>query len=53
MGSGSTAVGALRQSCEYIGFDIDTDYIDFAEHRIKVLTEELNSPSNLLFDNHS
>jgi site-specific DNA-methyltransferase (adenine-specific) len=50
MGSGSTAVGALRHGCKYIGFDIDVDYIQFAEHRISVLTKELNSPSNMLFN---
>ena len=50
MGSGSTAVGALRHGCKYIGFDIDVDYIQFAEHRISVLTKESNSPSNTLFN---
>ena len=40
MGSGSTAVGALRQGCEYMGFDIDEEYIQFAEHRISAIFEK-------------
>ena len=50
MGSGSTAVGAILQGCEYIGFDIDKEYIEFATHRINVRTEELNTPKNILFN---
>ena len=34
MGSGSSAVGAIKQNFNYVGFDIDQDYIDFAESRI-------------------
>lgn len=36
MGSGTTAVSALKNGFEYIGFDIDPEYIEFAEHRISV-----------------
>lgn len=50
MGSGSTAVGALRQGCDYIGYDIDPDYIKFAEHRISVNKEELQQPIHTLFE---
>lgn len=34
MGSGTTAIAAIRQGLDYIGFDIDQNYIDFAEDRI-------------------
>jgi site-specific DNA-methyltransferase (adenine-specific) len=34
MGSGTTAVSAVNLGLEYIGFDIDADYIQFAEDRI-------------------
>ncbi len=39
MGSGTSAIGAIKQNIEYIGFDIDSDYVDFAQNRIKVETE--------------
>jgi site-specific DNA-methyltransferase (adenine-specific) len=35
MGSGTSAIAAVNQNLEYIGFDIDQNYIDFAEDRIK------------------
>jgi site-specific DNA-methyltransferase (adenine-specific) len=35
MGSGTSAVAAVKQGLEYIGFDVDADYIDFANDRIK------------------
>lgn len=34
MGSGTSAVAALKQGLDYIGFDIDNDYIQFANDRI-------------------
>jgi site-specific DNA-methyltransferase (adenine-specific) len=34
MGSGTSAVAAIKCGLEYIGFDIDKDYIQFAEDRI-------------------
>lgn len=34
MGSGTSAVAALAQGLDYIGFDIDNDYIQFANDRI-------------------
>jgi site-specific DNA-methyltransferase (adenine-specific) len=40
MGSGTTAIGGIKQGLDYIGFDIDQDYINFAEDRIKY---EINS----------
>lgn len=37
MGSGTSAVAAVNLELDYIGFDIDEDYIKFAEDRIKDL----------------
>ena len=34
MGSGTSAVAAVKCGLEYIGFDIDKNYIQFAEDRI-------------------
>ena len=34
MGTGTTAIAALNQDCKYIGFDVDNDYIAFANRRI-------------------
>lgn len=34
MGSGTSAIAAIRQGLEYIGFDIDSDYRQFATDRI-------------------
>ena len=35
MGTGTTAVAAKQLGLDYIGYDIDADYIDFAEQRLK------------------
>jgi site-specific DNA-methyltransferase (adenine-specific) len=35
MGSGTSAISALNQGLSYIGYDIDPDYITFANDRIK------------------
>jgi len=48
MGSGTSAIAAIRQGLDYIGFDIDQNYIDFAEDRISEekknsLFEEISS----------
>lgn len=34
MGSGTSAVAALQSGLDYLGFDVDQDYIDFANDRI-------------------
>lgn len=34
MGSGTSAVAAINQGLDYIGYDIDPDYIQFAQDRI-------------------
>ena len=35
MGSGTSAIAAINQGLEYVGFDIDQNYIHFAEDRIR------------------
>lgn len=47
MGSGTSAVAALNQNIEYIGFDVDADYIQFAEDRIN--DRAVDQPKNKLF----
>jgi DNA modification methylase len=48
MGSGTSAVAAQRQGLDYIGFDIDADYIQFAEDRIRDQAQG-SAPLNPLF----
>lgn len=38
MGSGSTAVAAIRTGRNYIGFDISEEYVQIANERIKIET---------------
>ena len=40
IGSGTSAIAAIRQNVDYIGFDIDQDYIDFANIRIQDANKE-------------
>ncbi|MFH1613037.1 MAG: DNA methyltransferase, partial [bacterium] len=35
MGSGTTAIAALKSDRKYVGYDISQEYIDLAEKRIK------------------
>jgi site-specific DNA-methyltransferase (adenine-specific) len=35
MGIGNTAIGCLRLGIDYIGFEIDKDYVEYAEQQIK------------------
>lgn len=44
MGSGSTAVAAVRTGRHFIGFDTDTDYVEAANARITSERERLESP---------
>lgn len=48
MGSGTSAVAAQRQGLDYIGFDIDADYIQFAQDRIRDQAQG-SAPLNPLF----
>jgi site-specific DNA-methyltransferase (adenine-specific) len=40
MGSGTSAIAAIRQGLNYVGFDIDSNYMQFAVDRIK--SENIN-----------
>jgi len=46
MGSGTTAVAAIKSKRNYIGYDISQEYIKLAEARINTVLQN----SNLLFD---
>ena len=41
IGSGSTAIAALKLNRHYIGFEISPKYISLAEKRIKLIKEQL------------
>jgi site-specific DNA-methyltransferase (adenine-specific) len=48
MGSGATALAALKANRHYVGYDIDTDYIHLAERRISQwCTDNLTPHTNL------
>jgi DNA modification methylase len=38
MGSGTTAYVARKYKCNFIGFEIQKDYIQFAEDRLKTIS---------------
>ena len=44
MGSGTSAIAGLKQEFKYIGYDIDADYIKFAEHRIADQIKAMDQP---------
>lgn len=46
MGSGTTAVSAIKNSRHYVGFDVSNEYIALASERIKEAKQEVK---NLLF----
>ncbi len=41
MGSGTTAIAAIRNNRHFIGFEIDKDYFDMAQKRIKAEQAQL------------
>jgi site-specific DNA-methyltransferase (adenine-specific) len=43
MGSGTTAVAALRTGRRFVGFDTDRAYVDLAEERVRVERERLEN----------
>ncbi len=47
MGSGQTAIAAIKGNRHYIGYEVDSDYIRLAEKRINQFRHEVMSP-NLL-----
>jgi len=42
MGSGSTAIAALKSDRKYVGYDIDAEYIQLAEERIAPYRMQIN-----------
>ena len=44
MGSGQTALAALKNNRHYVGYDISKEYVRLAERRIKEFTAGLNAP---------
>jgi DNA modification methylase len=47
MGSGQTAIAALRGNRHYLGYEIEADYVRLAEKRVKQFRQEVMSPSPL------
>ncbi|MCL2520019.1 MAG: site-specific DNA-methyltransferase [Spirochaetaceae bacterium] len=43
IGSGTTAIAALKNRRNYVGYDINSDYIELAEKRIKLYKNNLNT----------
>ena len=44
VGSGQTAIAAIKTNRHYIGYDIDEEYVKLAEQRIKSFLLEFQSP---------
>jgi DNA modification methylase len=49
IGSGSTAVAAVRTGRHYVGYDVDESYLKTAEKRITLEKERLAAPAQLSF----
>lgn len=47
MGSGTTAVSALKSDRKFVGYDVSQEYIDLAEKRIEPLLKQIKLPFNL------
>jgi site-specific DNA-methyltransferase (adenine-specific) len=47
MGSGSTAIAALKGNRRYLGYEIEPEYVRLAEKRIRQFILEFKSPSLL------
>lgn len=43
MGSGSTAIAALKSGRKYVGYEIDADYLQLAEKRIASCREQMSA----------
>jgi DNA modification methylase len=41
MGSGTTAVAALRTNRKFIGFELESEYVRIANQRIENVTDEI------------
>ncbi len=44
MGSGTTAISALKTDRKFIGYDINKEYIDIADKRVDLLLKQLDLP---------
>ena len=44
MGSGTTAIAAIKSNRHYIGYDINQEYIDMSNNRISAITDQLILP---------
>jgi DNA modification methylase len=49
IGSGSTAVAAIRTGRHYVGYDVDENYLRIADQRIAQERERLSAPAQLSF----
>lgn len=47
IGSGSTAIAALKGNRRYLGYEIEPEYVRLAEKRIRQFILEFKSPSLL------
>ncbi|MHC1567859.1 MAG: DNA-methyltransferase [Candidatus Syntropharchaeia archaeon] len=50
MGSGQTAIAAVKTNRHYVGYDVEKEYVKLAEKRIRKFTIEFRSPSLLHFE---
>ena len=47
MGSGQTAIAALLDNRQYVGYEIEPQYVHLAEKRIRQFRQEFKSPTLL------
>jgi site-specific DNA-methyltransferase (adenine-specific) len=50
MGSGQTAIAAVKTRRHYVGYDINEEYTRLAERRIKEFSLSLNTPQLFSFE---
>jgi len=50
MGSGQTAIAAVKTRRHYVGYDINEEYTKLAERRIKEFSLSLNTPQLFIFE---
>ena len=51
MGSGQTAIAAVKARRHFVGYDISAEYKELADKRIKRVMIDMNSPTLLDFSN--
>ena len=51
MGSGQTAIAAVKTGRNYIGYEIDSNYVKLAEKRVKQFSAEFKSPNLFEYTN--